>query len=373
MAPPVAPADAPADRNGLASGPGSAGVRSPAVVALAALLLSGCLSDDGAEDAAPWPLPDPSTAMDEVRFVALGDMGTGGEDQRKVADALRAVCQRQGCDFAVGLGDLIYPAGASSPTDPQFDTKFEEPYAGLDVPFWMVLGNHDNGADPTGVASPAGGLGLWYSAGNNEVAYAQRTDRATDRWTMPARHYTFGAGPVHFVGLDTNTLLFYGVPVPPDLGAAIQEQEAWLPGAVAAGGPGAWRIGLGHHPYVSNSDHGDAGEYDSEVIPGQNGDHLKAVFEEHLCDRLDLYLAGHDHVLQWLEPVPACGRTHFIVSGGGGAALYGLPGDGPAFYQEESLGFWWIHVAGDRLRAVAYDDEARPLFDQAIPKPVPAA
>ena len=337
-------------------------------IALGLLAVAGCRQPDG--DAGP-PAPEGVGAAEEpaLRFVALGDMGMGNEDQARVAAAIQAVCDARGCDFAVGLGDLIYPAGASSPTDPQFDSKFEEPYAGLDFPFWMVLGNHDNGQDPAGVTSPGGGLGLWYSAGNNEVAYAQRTDRASDKWTMPARHYTFDEGPVHFIGLDTNTLLFYGAPVPPDLDAALQEQEDWLPGAVATGA-GPWRIAMGHHPYVSNSEHGNAGEYDTELVPGQNGDHLKAVFEEHLCDRIDLYLAGHDHVLQWLEPVPACGRTQFIVSGGGGASLYELPGDGPVFYEESTLGFWWIEVQGDTLRAAAFDDEAALLYEAAIAKPI---
>ncbi|HUR26477.1 MAG TPA: metallophosphoesterase [Candidatus Thermoplasmatota archaeon] len=335
------------------------------------LVVSGCLQrSDGGSDAGDQA--GDLAAGPVLRFVALGDMGTGEADQARVASAIGTVCAARGCDFAIGLGDLIYPAGASSPTDPQFDAKFEEPYAALDFPFWMVLGNHDNGQDPAGATAPGGGLGLWYSAGNNEVAYAQRTDRASQKWTMPARHYTFDQGPVHFVGLDTNTLLFYGVPVPPDLAAALREQEDWLPGAVAAGA-GPWRIAMGHHPYISNSEHGNAGEFDERPIPGQDGDHLKALFEEQLCDRIDLYLAGHDHVLQWLEPVAACGRTQFIVSGGGGAALYQLPGDGPVFYEQSTLGFWWIEVQGDTLHAVAFDDAAGPLFEKSIAKPIRTA
>lgn len=330
--------------------------------------VAGCLGTEapapdgsaGSTSAAPPP---------ELRFLAIGDMGTGGEDQARVAKAMKAVCALRGCDLVVGLGDLIYPAGASSPDDPQFDTKFEQPYAGLDLPFWMVLGNHDNSQDPA-ATSATGGLGLWYSAGDNEVAYTYRTDRATERWHMPARHYTMDAAPVHFVGLDTNTLLFYGVPVSADLAEALQEQEDWLPGAVAEGNA-SWRIAIGHHPYVSNGPHGDAGEYDDEMVPGQDGDHLKELFERDLCDKVDLYLAGHDHDLQWLEPVPSCGRTHFIVSGGGGASLYGLGEEDKAAFQKESLGFWWLDVKGGTLTAAAYDEDATLLFERSIAKPIP--
>lgn len=340
-------------------------------MAAAVLLLvsAGCLQRDDHDGDAGGAGDAPGSGRAPTRFIAVGDMGTGEEPQARVAQAMAAVCADRGCDFAVGLGDLIYPAGASSPRDPQFDTKFEQPYAGLDFPFWNVLGNHDNGQDPAGATAAAGGIGLWYTAGDNEVAYAQRTDRASEKWTMPARHYTFDEGPVHFVGLDTNTLLFYGVPVSPEAATKLQEQEAWLPGAVSSGA-GPWRIALGHHPYVSNGPHGNAGSYDGYPIPGYNGDHLKDVFEASLCDRVDLYLAGHDHNLQWLEPVPSCGRTHFIVSGGGGADAYDLPGDGQTYFEAESLGFWWIEIEGDRLTAAAYDDEAAPLYEATIGKPI---
>jgi tartrate-resistant acid phosphatase type 5 len=331
------------------------------------LLLAGCLQ---AGEEAAGAAGDGASEEGTVRFVALGDMGTGDEDQLRVARAVATVCAARGCDFAVGLGDLIYPAGATSPDDPQFVEKFETPYAGLDFPFWNVLGNHDNGQDPLGLTAPAGGIGLWYTGGDVEVAYAQRTDRVSDKWTMPARHYMFDEGPIHFVGLDTNTLAFYGVPTSPEAASKLQEQEAWLPSAVDAG-EGPWRIAMGHHPYVSNGPHGNAGSYDGYPFPGYNGDHLKAVFEESLCDRIDLYLAGHDHNLQWLAPVPSCGRTQFIVSGGGGGDVYELPGDGPAYFQAESLGFWWIEIQGDTLQALAFDDDAQLLFGQSVAKPIP--
>jgi hypothetical protein len=345
-------------------------VRRRLALAFVVLLAAGCLAGGPHPASAPTATAGQAAGADAVRFVAIGDMGTGDADQARVAKAMQAVCAQRGCQFAVGLGDLIYPAGASSATDPQFDSKFEVPYKDLDFPFWMVLGNHDNSQDPAGT-SMTGGLGAWYDAGNNEVAYAQRTDRTSTRWHEPARHYTFSAGPVYFVALDTNTMLFYGVPVPPDLGAAVQDQEAWLPGAVASG-KGSWKVAFGHHPYLSNGAHGDAGDFDGRPIPGQDGDHLKALFEADLCDKVDLYLSGHDHDLEWLQPVPSCGRTQFIVSGGGGAGLYDLVDRDAQAFQKASLGFWWIELTGDTLHAAAYDDSADLLYEAAVPKPLPA-
>lgn len=331
-------------------------------ILLSSLALAGCLSDDAQPPASE---PAPSTS-----FIALGDMGMGNDDQAKVAAAIASVCALRGCDFAVGLGDNIYPSGASSPNDPQFDTKFEQPYANLSFPFWMVLGNHDNDQDPTGSGIAGGGIGLWYAAGDHEVAYTYRTDRASEKWQMPARHYAFHHGDVDFLALDTNTFMWYGVPVAPELDNEIQEQETWLPGAVAALNH-TWKIGLGHHPYLSNSEHGNAGSYDEPVLslfPGHNGDHFKEVFEAQLCGKLDLYLAGHDHSLQWLEPIPSCPGTEFIISGGGGAGLYDIIGDGPAYYQESKHGFFWIHITGNQLEAVAYDEDGVTLFSRVMAK-----
>jgi hypothetical protein len=85
---------------------------------------------------------DPARAA--VTFVALGDMGTGGSAQTQVAQAMYHVCQQEGCDFILGLGDNIYPHSVRSAHDPQFQDKFEHPYARFQgIDFWMILGNHD--------------------------------------------------------------------------------------------------------------------------------------------------------------------------------------------------------------------------------------
>src|SRR5690242_20330024 len=86
---------------------------------------------------------DPAT----VRFVAFGDAGAATGAQFAVAQAMADVCKARGCDFALELGDNIYPEGVRSADDPQFETKFETPYEALKMPFYVALGNHDNGSD----------------------------------------------------------------------------------------------------------------------------------------------------------------------------------------------------------------------------------
>jgi N-acetylmuramoyl-L-alanine amidase len=58
----------------------------------------------------------------------VGDTGTGGPDQFKVAGAIFQTCASSGCDFGLLLGDNFYPDGVSSADDPQRKTKFEQPY-----------------------------------------------------------------------------------------------------------------------------------------------------------------------------------------------------------------------------------------------------
>ena len=43
-----------------------------------------------------------------IRFVALGDTGTGDENQKKVAASAKRTCQKDGCDFVLLLGDNFY-------------------------------------------------------------------------------------------------------------------------------------------------------------------------------------------------------------------------------------------------------------------------
>jgi len=304
--------------------------------------------------------------MHGLRFVLLGDAGTGEADQYKVAAAIGQVCKLYRCDFALELGDNIYDAGPSSARDPQFDSKFEKPYANLTFPFYMVLGNHDNSQDPANTGATAG-LGTWYQAGNYEVDYAKRTDRASEKWTMPGRYYSFARDDAAFIALDTNTLVYDDVPILPDQDAVIQAQTKWVDGAVQQTGNATWRFAFGHHGYVSNGPHGNAGAYDGRPgVPGLSGDYVKSFFEAHLCGKVDVYFFGHDHDLQWLDPVAACGKTHFIGSGGGGATTYALGGSDSARYQTQSLGFWVIALDGPTLRATAFDKEGGVLYEGTL-------
>ncbi|MDP2305083.1 MAG: metallophosphoesterase [Pseudomonadota bacterium] len=281
-------------------------------------------------DADTAPDGDPGTDSGApIRFIAIGDAGTGSGDQYAVADAVAMVCAAHGCDFALYLGDNFYNDGVSSVDDAQWQESFELPYAALEFPFYAVLGNHDYGS---------GGGGFEVDRANAQVEYASQSDK----FVMPSTFYSHVKGNATFFGLDTTAL---------DWGRS-QEQAAWLPGALAEVRT-TWTIAYGHHPYISNGDHGNA------------NDNFGPFFEDNLCGKVDVYLCGHDHDLQWLEPT--CG-TEFIVSGAGAKLRDTGMGSNPTQYEQSQLGFMWVEINSGVFTGVFYDDSGNELFRQTITK-----
>ncbi|MFT7519036.1 MAG: tartrate-resistant acid phosphatase type 5, partial [Kiritimatiellia bacterium] len=114
-----------------------------------------------------------------TRFVALGDGGEGNFEQAEVAKIMKQVCDRDGCDFALYLGDNFYDDGVDGIDDIQWYDKFEKPYSGLTFPFYAALGNHDNGG--------FGGAGFEFWKGDVQVEYA--ASGKSDKFRMPDRYY----------------------------------------------------------------------------------------------------------------------------------------------------------------------------------------
>ncbi len=286
-----------------------------------------------------------------VRFLAFGDAGSGGGAQYAVATAMADVCAARGCDFAVVLGDNFYPDGVHSARDLQFETKFEEPYEALKIPFFVVLGNHDNGED-----------GAHNRYGDYQVEYAQRDDRVSDRFRMPARYYQFSAplqgaaAYIDFFAIDSTPLTRYAGDPDPKWSPEVYgvAQLRWLQEALHDS-KAAWKIALAHQPYAPDSPR------------------WKEFVERSVCAAgVDLMLQGHDHHLEWSKQFRSCGRTEFVTSGAGGAHLTAPPAGGPpAHWQKgDRYGFFWFEVSRERLTGVAFGlDEAAELPLDAGGKP----
>lgn len=292
-------------------------------------------------------LPDTAVAtFTEARFVAFGDAGNA--KARGLADAVATVCAERGCDFVLYLGDTGYPDGYERADDPDFDTHFATPFAPLELPFFVVMGNHDYGG--------------WRGAGNQweraDVMHA--LEARSSKWRFPAPAYFFDAGGVRFVALDTNRILW-----------GFGEREAEWIDPVVASAPGPVVV-FGHHPYRSVGRHGDAGRYDRlggvAKVPGFRvaaGTYFAQFADAHLCGKVAVYLAAHDHDREWMAPV--CGME-LVVSGGGGDTSALTRADDPAaLFASDQPGFLYARATPTTLEGTFYNLAGAVSFQRTAP------
>ena len=287
----------------------------------------------------------PQRTEGDVRFVAIGDAGEGNDAQFAVADVVERVCQQQGCDFALYLGDNFYDVGVESVDDIQFIEKFEQPYEQLDFPFYVALGNHDYG-----------GAGHLIDRPEPQVEYTQHSEK----WILPDRTHDFEVQHTQFLALDTNALMWSSQ------WGGYEAQATWTRDTLNQSNH-LWKIAFGHHPYISNGTHGVAGTYDGlENVPVASGLDVKRFVEEELCGKVDIYFSGHDHDLQWLEP--QCG-VEFVVSGAG-AKNRSIENWGvPTFFETaDQPGFVWASIVDNILTLQFYGMNGDLLYEGSLEK-----
>ncbi|HMY57831.1 MAG TPA: metallophosphoesterase, partial [Pseudomonadota bacterium] len=254
-----------------------------------------------------------------VRFAAVGDTGKGNTGQQQVADAIARKCMTSGCDFVQLLGDNIYESGVASVTDPQWQTKFEVPYKDVKAPFYVTLGNHDYGGN---------GAGNEFDKAKWEILYTA----SSMKWKLPANHYRRVVENADFFILDTNLIMYSR-----EVDKQVASVKDWLSSSTST-----WKIAFGHHPYLSNGPHGNAGSYDGlPGVPVVDGKTVKTFLDDNVCGKVDLYLSGHDHSRQWM--VDTCKGTELAVSGAG-ASPTDLKGKNAVRWQANTLGFLYVTI-----------------------------
>ena len=217
----------------------------------------------------PTPAPSPTTTPipEPFRFSVIGDSGTGGRAQARVARAMCRWRTRHPFGLVITTGDNVYPDG-----DPaRFDRRFRKPYGCLlenGVRFHASLGNHD----------------VMTRDGRPEIN--------RDVFGIRARNYVVRRRGVRFVIADSNGL-----------------NRRWLRRALKSDAGDRWTIVVFHHPVFSaGTGHGST--------PGFRPA-LPRMFQR---KGVDLALAGHDHVYFVSKRIRG---VRYVVTGGGGASLYG--------------------------------------------------
>ena len=251
-------------------------------------------------------------ASGSVRFAIIGDSGTGGDAQLRVAERLIAAHREYPFEFALMMGDNLY--GGEGATD--YQKKFERPYKPLldaGVKFYAALGNHD---DP------------------NQRFYKPFNMNGE-------RFYSFKAprGSVRFFALDSNYV--------------DKEQMAWLEKELPASGSD-WKICFFHHPlYSSGEKHGP------EVAVR---DQLEPLFVKH---GVDVVFTGHEHFYERLKPQK--GITYFVA---GSSAKLRKGNIGPSTITakgyDQGYTFMLIEIDKDRLHFQTISDQGRTIDSGVI-------
>jgi hypothetical protein len=204
------------------------------------------------------PEVQPPVGKDSVKFLVIGDSGTGDRAQTETAAQMWKVHAIFPYEFAIMLGDNMY--GSERPQD--YLSKFERPFKPLldaNIPFYASLGNHD---DPN--------------------------QRFYKNFNMGGkRFYTYQKKDVRFFALDSNYM--------------DKDQQKWLDDELSRSNS-KWKIAYFHHPiYSSGGRHGS--ETDLRAI-------IEPMFIKH---NLSVVFAGHEHFYERLKPQHG---IHYFTAGG---------------------------------------------------------
>jgi hypothetical protein len=201
-----------------------------------------------------------------VRFMVVGDTGTGTDKQHELAKMMLRARQTFPFEFVLMLGDNMY--GGEKAAD--YKTKFENVYRALldqKVKFYASLGNHD-----------------------------ESNQRFYEFFNMEGQeYYRIEKGNASFYALNSNYM--------------DKKQIDWLKGKLAAD-TSTWKIAYLHHPpYSSGGKHGSDTKLRAIIEP---------LFVQH---GVNVVFAGHEHFYERVKPQKG---IYYFISGSGGKLR---PGD----------------------------------------------
>ncbi len=209
---------------------------------------------------APMSTAPKPGSKNPIRFIAVGDIGTGGDAQKAIAQRMT----EKPFELILVLGDLAYNSGTAQ----EIHRKFFQIYANIlrFVPVFPAIGNHERRTREGGPYFEAFVL------------------------PQPERYYSFDWGDVHFVAIDTTQ--------------RDSAQIAWLEKDLAATKQ-RWKVVFGHHPMYTNALRGP-----QQWIRRA----YSKIFTDH---QVDMVITGHEHQYERFR----VGNVNYIVSGGGGGQL----------------------------------------------------
>ena len=229
-----------------------------------------------------------------VRFVVIGDTGTGTGQQQELANVMLRYRQVFPFEFVLMMGDNMY--GSEKAVD--YKTKFENIYKPLldqKIKFYASLGNHD-----------------------------ESNQRFYEFFNMEGQEfYHFKKGDVSFYALNSNYM--------------DKKQVDWMNEKLATD-TAPWKIAFFHHPpYSSGAAHGSDTKLREIIEP---------IFLKY---GMNVVFTGHEHFYERIKPQK--GIYYFISGSGGklrkGDVKAGSPLTEKAF--DRDMSFMLIEINGDQM------------------------
>jgi 3',5'-cyclic AMP phosphodiesterase CpdA len=179
-----------------------------------------------------------------IRFAVIGDR-TGGHEAGIHGEVLKEI-EGLKPDFVIGVGDMIEGYTSDRSAIEREWKEYDALLESLSMPFYRVPGNHD----------------IW----DDTSAEIYRSDVAEP-------YYSFNAGPVHFIILDTSRW--------PTVGSFPQQQIDWLLADLVESRSAEYTVVLTHRPYWI------------ETVARGKPDPLHTILVDH---GVDAVFTGHYHV-----------------------------------------------------------------------------
>merc|ERR1712126_77199 len=228
-----------------------------------------------------------------LRFIAFGDWGTDGSDQKEDAESIGKWCEENRCDFILSTGDNFYSHGVHSADDERFQKTWADVYdhpSIADLTWLVVAGNHDhgNGADDGRE---------WFEVEHSKLE---------PRWHFPDLAYSYkistSATTIKFVGYDSESLR-HDKNNPEEMLEFIDNE--------LSDHDTDWKIIFGHHPAYSAGNYAGSGTIRDQVVPLMKKNDV------------DIYFTGHEHNQEHWQTKDNPRDTDHVSIGSGGYSLHG--------------------------------------------------
>ena len=248
-----------------------------------------------------------------VKFLAIGDTGTGSKQQKELAQRMIEYRTVFPYEFVIMVGDNMY--GGEKPAD--FKKKFQDVYQPLldqGVKFYASLGNHD-----------------------------ESNQRMYDLFNMNGdEYYRLKKGDVAFYALNSNYM--------------DKRQIKWMEYELAKDTT-KWKVAFFHHPpYSSGGKHGSSTDVREIVEP---------LFIKH---GVDVVFTGHEHFYERIKPQH--GIFYFITGAGGKLRSGDVKDNSPltAKAYDKDLSFMLVEVVKDLMHFQVISRKGETVDSGALPR-----